>query len=108
MSTSNLNKLPSKNFGLLSELIDIVHLGTVFETTNQIDWLYSSLISLEREEREIVSGTWQRFSVLLFLLSGRDSSEAEVFQINQVDNVTCLDTNNTSIDNKLLICFLND
>jgi hypothetical protein len=108
VSASNLNKLPSKNLGLLSELVDIVHLGAVFETTNQIDWLHSCLISLEREKREIVSGSGQRLSILLFLLSGRDSGETEIFQINQVDGVTCLDTNNTSIDNKLLICFLND
>ena len=84
------------------KFIDIIHLGPVLETGNKIYWFYSSLITRESDELEIISRAREWLSILFLLLSNRDSSEAILGEVDNVESVTALDANNPTRNDQLL------
>jgi hypothetical protein len=60
------------------------------------------LITRESDKLEIVSRARKSLPVLLLLLSDRDGSEIVFVQIDNIESVTSLDANDTTIDDQFL------
>ena len=82
------------------EFVDIIHLRTILETSNQIDWLGSLLLTLESNHAKNISRARERLLFYFFLLSCKNSIETKCFQINHINGIASFKTLKTTINDK--------
>jgi hypothetical protein len=83
----DFDQLPGESLILLVKTVHIVHLGSIPEAANHVDWLLFSLIALETDHAKIISGARMSFAVQNFLLSCWDCSKIEVIEINNIEDI---------------------